>query len=378
MGWQQQTFIGTLVLIFGTGANTGLFVYNGTPSATNPPIFWVTTAAKDPFGNSIPSTAGMDTNFLVYSGTPALGNLIASIANAAFTDTLGNAVPAGITAIGGPSGAYQIQLNASNNIGGITVPSIAFAKPGTGNTQAFIGGNQQGAVLGSSLQDDSGTGTVSDVSAGITRFSQVASAITGGQINLSAGRVRVVGGRLEVEGNAAFPSNIPGASMGTSSFGSLQYIGSGDGLKFNVGHNETSAAGSQLINSTTATLITGSTFNVGVSTYQIKYTVFYKGSQAAGAPIFSIGGTAVTSFVRSKNVFTTGGAGATFSVGINTAIVTMTGPTLLNGTIQLFEFDAWITFSSSGTFTLQAAESIAGDAFTIDSIFGRYEPRQIP
>ena len=47
------------VVIFGTGAGTGLFVYSGTPALGNPPIFWATSASADPFGNPISSTAGV-------------------------------------------------------------------------------------------------------------------------------------------------------------------------------------------------------------------------------------------------------------------------------------------------------------------------------
>lgn len=95
MGWTQQQFFGTLVLIFGTGNNTGLFVYNGTPSASNPPIFWATSGTQDPFGNTIPSTVGAQTQFLVYTGAPAAGNLICAITPTNFTDTFGNQVFAG-------------------------------------------------------------------------------------------------------------------------------------------------------------------------------------------------------------------------------------------------------------------------------------------
>lgn len=97
-----------LVLVSGTGG--GIFVYTGTPKLGNPPIFWATSASADPFGNTIPSTAGIGgtgtfrsgntiitpSGLFVYSGTPALGNLIVSIANAAGTDSFGNVYPQGL------------------------------------------------------------------------------------------------------------------------------------------------------------------------------------------------------------------------------------------------------------------------------------------
>lgn len=48
-----------LVIVSGTGANSGLFVYSGTPALGNPPIFWATSATADPFGNAISSTSGV-------------------------------------------------------------------------------------------------------------------------------------------------------------------------------------------------------------------------------------------------------------------------------------------------------------------------------
>lgn len=40
-----------LVIVFGT--NAGVFVYNGTPSASNPPIASMTEASTDPYGNPV-------------------------------------------------------------------------------------------------------------------------------------------------------------------------------------------------------------------------------------------------------------------------------------------------------------------------------------
>ena len=51
---QSQVFLGRLVVISGSGPATGLFVYNGTPGLGNPPIFSITTAASDPYGNAVP------------------------------------------------------------------------------------------------------------------------------------------------------------------------------------------------------------------------------------------------------------------------------------------------------------------------------------
>ena len=102
-------FRGRLVIVYGSGANTGVFVYNGAPAAGNPPIFWATSASSDPFGNALPSTVGVAgsgtfeagntivnaSGTFVYSTTPAADKLIASIAPAVGTDAFGNAYLAG-------------------------------------------------------------------------------------------------------------------------------------------------------------------------------------------------------------------------------------------------------------------------------------------
>lgn len=119
----------TQVVVFGTGAGTGLFVYNGTPALGNPPIFWATSAAADPFGNVIPSTAGVAGTGLFEAGNtivnrngiftysalpPALGGLISSAGvTAAGTDSAGNAYLPGTTNYTNNGGFFSaVNLNS--------------------------------------------------------------------------------------------------------------------------------------------------------------------------------------------------------------------------------------------------------------------------
>lgn len=62
MGWRTQVITASLVVVYGTGKNTGEFVYSGTPAAGNPPIFWASSAAADPYGNVLPAVAGVAGN----------------------------------------------------------------------------------------------------------------------------------------------------------------------------------------------------------------------------------------------------------------------------------------------------------------------------
>jgi hypothetical protein len=163
MGWRQEAITASLIIVYGTGANTGLFVYNGTPSSSNPPIFWATSASKDPFGNTIPSTAGVagtgtfqagnviisPSGTVGYTAAPAANNMLYSDAPAAFTDSSGNAVLAGVTTYGKSGLTYY----ALNQLPGIdksgTFGAVTTVYTGTDMT-AWTAGSQLN-LLGSNL-----------------------------------------------------------------------------------------------------------------------------------------------------------------------------------------------------------------------------------
>lgn len=57
-GQSAAVVIANKVIVF--GPNDGVFVYSGTPKLGNPPIFWAGSGPKDPYGNPLPSTAGVN------------------------------------------------------------------------------------------------------------------------------------------------------------------------------------------------------------------------------------------------------------------------------------------------------------------------------
>lgn len=57
-GGAAGTFRGRLVIVYGTGAGQGVFVYSGTPALGNPPIFWASAVLTDPYGNTLKGYAG--------------------------------------------------------------------------------------------------------------------------------------------------------------------------------------------------------------------------------------------------------------------------------------------------------------------------------
>ena len=134
---QNTVFIGRLVVVFGTGAGTGLFVYSGSPGPGNPPILAITTASRDPYGNAVTASAITDSGMplLIYSGTPAAGNLIASIAPASGTDGFGNPYLAGITTYSPGDATFAVQMTANqinyySFIGGMFTPVIFQSEAG--------------------------------------------------------------------------------------------------------------------------------------------------------------------------------------------------------------------------------------------------------
>lgn len=159
-------FRGRLVVIFGTGAGTGLFVYSGNPALGNPPILAVTTASVDPYGNVVTPSAITDAGMplLVYSGPPAAGNLVASFSGAAGTDAFGNSYVAGtgsyassgaVTAINGATTVVY----SGHPAGGTSDNMVASISPA--NTTDSVGNTVQAGLA--VYQTQGGVGLVETV-----------------------------------------------------------------------------------------------------------------------------------------------------------------------------------------------------------------------
>ena len=221
--------IATRVIIFGPSG--GLFVYNGTPAAGNPPIFWASDATSDLFGNTITPTAGVagtgqfnagDTiinaaGVFTYSGTPATGNLIVSNTTAAGTDEFGNTYLSGVNTyfwVGGSQFAVSMSTEIS------TSPALSFenlSSPGTlnpavyGNSQTAAGAFNQivlssgqssgGATPSSIAVEDSSVGGKIILTAAGNVITMTGAAVTA-QSFTSAGDMSVQGSQLFV-GNGA-------------------------------------------------------------------------------------------------------------------------------------------------------------------------------
>ena len=150
-GSSSGLFRGRLVIVSGpTGAIVGVFVYQQgtTPALGNPPIFWATSSAADPFGNALAATAGVSGTgtfeagntlvtpqaVLTYSSLPPLlGNIVSSLGvTAQFTDGAGNIVLPGNTSYAVIGGASMI---ANSEQGGVFNIYLAIGGAGTAWTQ---------------------------------------------------------------------------------------------------------------------------------------------------------------------------------------------------------------------------------------------------
>lgn len=140
-GQSTAVVIANKVIVF--GPNDGLFVYSGTPKLGNPPIFWATSATKDPYGNTVTPTAGIAgtgefrapntiinaAGTFTYAGTPAANKMILSDANTGGTDDFGNQYLSGLTgyqAVGLGSSWVACQFSGSGR--------SAWATPGPSQT----------------------------------------------------------------------------------------------------------------------------------------------------------------------------------------------------------------------------------------------------
>lgn len=369
MGWNNSVF--PLIIIPSGSPNTGLFVYNGPPALGNLVAAIVAPGVtQDPYGNHVSAVFnagkwnasgnllqhfGIDSNGDTYLANTAgatvvrehsadgsiwfynssgqgLGNLVASIAPASGTDVPGNAYLQGITNYS-PGVAYvelvgatvrlaTLGANASALAAALTVGSTA-----TGQTVAIGSGQgpEAGAVSSQLSLGDSGAGT----------------------------GLQVADGK---DGNTYATQYI------------LQHV----------------SPRSQSFSAVTGANIAGLSVPVVAKTYTVRGRFNIQWNAAAGTPEMSFAGPAVsqqdTSFVTrqtgtSSTANTT--AAVNSSAGSGNGYGTLVNVTqAMSGAGTVFDLDVWgvFTFTAAGTLTLQAASSVAGDAWIVNSGFWEVNP----
>lgn len=312
-GQSNAVVFANKVIVF--GAAEGVFVYNGAPALGNPPVFWATSSAVDPFGNVIPnnSTAGIagsgtfaagntlitPTGTFGYSGTPAAGNLIYSDTATALTDTFGNAVPGGIVNYFNTGSGYFAVQTFQGNVNFLN--SVTEAGPWN---------------IYASLEPDTSTGALG-------YFDN--------------------GGNKYFLGNKAFLNQSVPVTINTTAPGTILTVG--------------------------PLLVSG-------QGYHVRGWALYIGNQAAGAPIFSWGASGGLVLGTQQNGFQrfSGGGVAPVIHNNNGALGAVTGPAFAAATTNwLYEFDVYVNVTTGGSLVVTAAENTAGDSFVINQCYATIE-----
>lgn len=237
-GYQPATMPGTAPgpaagifrarIVIVSGPSAGLFVYAGTPALGNPPVFWATSAATDPFGNVIPSTSGVAASgtfragntitnasgTVAYTGNPAAGNMLFSDAPVAFTDASGNSVLAGFTAYTastainiGPGGSAPLTWYSGTQAA--WTPGTAMAMQVVNQLTVFCNAISQIPVTGS------GVTVVSYNLAGVLQLA--AQAVTPGATSATAANLWGNAlGNLTVQNNKGLIGNMPAVQVDTT------------------------------------------------------------------------------------------------------------------------------------------------------------------
>lgn len=307
--WTNQ--VQNLVIIAGpAGTIAGLFIYSGIPGPGNPPISWDSSSSKDPYGNTI--QPGVMLAELAANGN-AQGGLIWN-----------NVVP----------GAAEPLLALFPNA------TVGFTGHSPFITAQVFNRGAANERLALSLGGGAGSGSSSPVMLNLFSVSKDGT----------------------LHGHATLYGGASGNQLADFSETGLTVVNQIDGNTYRAGHLTLPAnATPQTISSTTMTTITGCSAPVAAGTYEFRAVVQYAGNQAAGTANFQIGGPS-NSAAWISALFA---SGATFGSGMQTASPgTVNSPTLTTANWTAV-IEGMITFTASGTMSLQAAEGTATDSFVI-------------
>jgi hypothetical protein len=167
-GGAAGVFKGRLVVVFGSGTGSGIFIYSGTPGAGNPPVLWAVApgVTQDPFGNTVAAVLGAGnpsgantqidaTGDITLTGTGNSQLQLQPAANLPFSLTTSLT---GIMESLGLFGSGDSNQTQAGVISGITLGTSTAAKMGTLITSPY-GGSGSGMGLLLEATNDGGTDT---------------------------------------------------------------------------------------------------------------------------------------------------------------------------------------------------------------------------
>lgn len=375
-GVQSAIILANQVIVFGAGG--GVFVYNGTPALGNPPIAWMASGTKDPYGNPLPNSATMG---IASSGTFAAGNQLIT--------------PAGIFTYPGTPGPGGLAQSVVPGAVPVTDPFGNAALPGF-TTYQFSGGTWYALNILSSQMviwtAPASTGPYTQSAAGLfflTGANTFINALAGQKIELSAPVIAdftletagaftadttadVLGAfkahttaeivsTLTADESAVFASVSPPAQIAGkprafgSALGALHVIDGTDG------NNYTTERLTQILNANSSTLVALTTIFLqaaGVRTYRIQCNVLVDVAIAnaqVSCAVIDTAGTATgrvdITVVRAATFFgcTAGNVNATNSVLINLPAA--------NG--YIVKLNATVTVLTAGNISVQFGSATA-------------------
>jgi hypothetical protein len=353
------------VVVFGTGANRGIFVYSPTPAAGNLVASITAAAGTDPYGNaykagitSYDNTFGGITElngalFSLFSGvnlkivlnaagaffySPAggAGNLIASIAPASGTDSFGNAYVQGSAGYVTIAGNRYVTTIGHTTLGSFAGGLVIQNQTSPANQPASVSAIP--AATGSQMQIASGTGTALSQPAVVNLIDSLNSGFAGGQIQLG----------------------VPGGGVG-------QVVSvNADGNTYRVERLSVRLAANQLVNSAAmANVITIANAAAGQQ-YRIEGEIVFTTAAAAGAAALQFASTGtITDMSVSYRNWSVGGSSNTNANRFTALTTALNSNTFAAGIGQFIELRGWVTFATAGNFGVQMACTIAADTYTV-------------
>jgi len=318
MGWIQTEVVAGIVIVYGTGSNTGVFVY---------------------------------------SPTPALGNLIASLTSSAGFDAYGNEVLAGNVGytFEASEPAYYGVVSSSNGI-------AIFRATSAGGPWSQMGGLAYVAVSFSGMQ-------LYDQFSG-------ASLTVGDDVDANGNVYNALAGILSLYPalGAPLPPSILSGSAGiyADTSGIPRAINGNDAEVYAVGQQVLISASDTSVTTTGDTQVNSLSTDVGAGSYKVRAILRCVAAASGTAQALRIGftGTATLSgtrtFVKSyiEETATPLNAG-----NLNGLSVYYDTGSIANGTVFDIEVEGAWTFSAAGTFNLVAhlATSASSEHFTIQA-----------
>lgn len=284
-----------------------------------------------------------------YNGVPALGNLkISIVSNGGGIDQFGNVYLDNITAYNvAVAGGGYAQL-AANPVTGL--PFLVLKPPGGTHTS-------DPPQIGSGIVNP---GAVNELT----------------QIFMNSGFETGTGGPGAAGVQAVSRSNdgtLPSFIVLTGDVTETVLV---DGNTYRIGQKLYSAGSTPVAVTTPVTLLTiGPLATAG--RYYIHGWALYIGNQAAGAPIFSWGGTGglvLGGIQDGFQKFSGGGVAPIIHNNIG-ALGAVTGPAFAaNTTNWLYEFDIYVTVTTGGSLIITGAENTAGDSFVVSRTYANLSP----